>query len=403
MQPTSSSNDYVADQGGLVTDAAGGLLAAPSEESFERLTALAAKLLRVPVTFIYLLDERREFHRSCFGIPEPRSAEHWTEGRAFCHFALRSKVPLVVNDTLAHPDYHDVPAVVSPGVRAYLGIPLVVKSGQTVGSFCAIDSAPRVWTAQDVELLEALAQSTLREIELRAALRESQRLFNALEQSNQDLADFAHATSHDLKGPIRGIVGLADMIEEDAGEHLPPSSRRQLITLRDRAVRLHDLLDGVLRYSRAITAHPSEERVDTGAIIAAVVEMLAPRAGSSVVIRGDLPEVSANPTALYQIFLHLIGNALKHAGGAPVTVTISASPHDAGYEFFVADNGPGIPPRYHHRIWTMLTRLDPTQASHGIGLTLVKKLVERRGGHVGLTSDGPGATFSFTWTERAAA
>lgn len=403
MAPTPSSNETVTDQGRLAAVLATGLLDTLPEESFDRLTALAARLLGVPVTFLSLVDGYRDFYKSSFGFAEPLASSREITGPTFCHFALRSTGPLVISDALADPLYRDVPTVESLGVRAYLGIPLVVQGGAVIGSFCAIDVAPRAWTPRDVEVLEVMAQSTLREIELRGALRESQRLMDRLARSNEDLADFAHATSHDLKGPLRGIVGLADMLDEDVGVTLPPSSRRQLIKLRDRAVRLHDLLDGILSYSRAITERPAEEHIDPGAVITHVIELLAPRAGATVIVRGDLPRISADRAALQQIFLNLIGNAIKHSGEAPVTVTISASPHDAGHEFFITDDGPGIPARYHERIWTMLTRLDPKQASHGIGLTLVKKLVERRGGRVGLTSDGPGATFSFLWPTRAAA
>lgn len=394
--------DAVTHEARLAAVQATGLLDTPPEESFDRLTALAARLLDVPAAFVSLVDEGRDFYKSNFGFPEPLATTRQLEGTTFCHFAVRSTEPLVINDTLADPRYRDVPTVASLGVRAYAGIPLVVKSGQIIGSFCVIDVAPRQWTKREIEVLDDLAQSALREIELRGALREGERLVSALARSNQDLADFAYATSHDLKGPLRGIVGLADALEEDVGPKLPPASRRQLTTLRERAVRLHDLLDGILHYSRAITERPPEEVVDSGAVIAGVIELLAPPAGAKIIVRGDLPSISANLAALQQIFINLVGNAIKHAGDAPVTVTVHARPLDAGHEFFVEDDGPGIPAKYHQRVWSMLTRLDPKIPGNGIGLSLVKKLVEMRGGQVGLISEGPGASFHFTWPAHAA-
>ncbi len=148
-----------------------GLLDTPAEPEFDRLTRLAAKLTGTPVTFISLVTDNRDFYKSCFGFPEPLASERQLTGTTFCHFALVSDGPLVIDDTLAHPIYRDVPTVHTLGVRAYLGIPLVTHGGAAIGSFCAIDFAPRKWTPLDIEAMQELAGSTLREIELRTALR----------------------------------------------------------------------------------------------------------------------------------------------------------------------------------------------------------------------------------------
>jgi PAS domain S-box-containing protein len=146
-----------------------GLLDSPAEEAFDRLTRLAAKLTGAPVTFISLVDEERDFYKSCFGFPEPLASERQLTGTTFCHYALVSRGPLVIEDTLAHPIYRNVPTVQSLGVRAYLGIPLRF-GGRAIGSFCAIDFSPRAWSSLEIEVMEELAASTMREIELRAAM-----------------------------------------------------------------------------------------------------------------------------------------------------------------------------------------------------------------------------------------
>lgn len=147
-----------------------GLLDSPAEEEFDRLTRLAAKLTGAPVTFISLVDENRDFYKACFGFPEPLASSRELTGTTFCHYALVSNGPLVINDTHANPIYRRVPTVESLGVRAYLGVPLVTAAGHAIGSFCAIDFSPREWTPLDVEVMQELAASTLREIELRTAL-----------------------------------------------------------------------------------------------------------------------------------------------------------------------------------------------------------------------------------------
>ena len=158
------------------------LLDTPAEEAFDRLTSLAAKLTGAPVTFLSLVDEQRDFYKSCFGFPEPLASERQLLGTTFCHYAMVSAGPLVIEDTLAHAIFRDVPTVKSLGVRAYLGVPLVGSDGYALGSFCAIDFAPRHWSALDIEVMRELAAATLREIELRSALMtadEAQRRLDA--------------------------------------------------------------------------------------------------------------------------------------------------------------------------------------------------------------------------------
>jgi PAS domain S-box-containing protein len=146
-----------------------GLLGSPTEEAFDRLTRLAAKLTGAPVTFISLVDEGRDFYKSCFGFPEPLASQRELTGTTFCHYALVSQGPLVIEDTLASPIYRKVPTVESLGIRAYLGIPLKLE-GSVIGSFCAIAFEARTWSPLQVEVMEELAASTMREIELRAAV-----------------------------------------------------------------------------------------------------------------------------------------------------------------------------------------------------------------------------------------
>ena len=147
------------------------LLDTPAEAEFDRLTRIAAELLDVPVAFISIVDEQRDFYKSCYGFDARLTQERQMTGTTFCHYAIESDVPLVVNDTRAHPVYSRVPTVQSLGVAAYLGIPLKLSTGEVIGSFCAVDSKPRQWSERDGRIMSELALSALREIELRLALR----------------------------------------------------------------------------------------------------------------------------------------------------------------------------------------------------------------------------------------
>lgn len=143
-----------------------GLLDTPPEESFDRLTRLAAKLTGSPATFVSLVDRGRDFYKSAYGFGEPLATLRQLEGRTFCHYALMSEGPLVLDDVTRESVFCDVPTVQSLGVRAYAGVPLVTSEGHVLGSFCAIDFKPKQWSEQDVDVLTELAHSAIREIGL---------------------------------------------------------------------------------------------------------------------------------------------------------------------------------------------------------------------------------------------
>ena len=264
-----------------------------------------------------------------------------------------------------------------------------------------------------VDITEHVAART-RERDIRSAFEESEaryrrraeelaRLAARLERSNRELDAFAYAASHDLRAPLRGIANLAQWIEEDLADTLTDDSRQMLELMRSRMHRMESLIDGILQYSRAGRTHEPPADVDVGTLVADVVDLIAPQHGS-IVIAPDLPVVFSERLPLQQVFQNLIANALKH-GGPQVRVEVTG--RDAGdwWEFRVSDNGPGIPPEFHDRIWGIFQTLQPRDEVEGtgIGLSLVKKLVEAQGGRVAVASaPGRGATFSVWWPKRTA-
>jgi PAS domain S-box-containing protein len=238
--------------------------------------------------------------------------------------------------------------------------------------------------------------SARREIERKA--EELLRLTRALEESNRELDQFAYVTSHDLKAPLRGIASLAQFVEEDLEDRIDGDSREHLALLKGRVHRMEALIDGILEYSRAGRVRGRAEPVDTGALLAEVVELLDPPAGVVQVAEG-MPTVTAERVPLQQVFMNLVGNALKHGHAGDARVRVGWRDAGAAWEFSVSDNGPGIAPEYHERIWGIFQTLQPRDRVEGtgIGLSVVKKIVETRGGTVAVDSaPGRGATFRFT-------
>ena len=221
-----------------------------------------------------------------------------------------------------------------------------------------------------------------------------------LEQRNAELDQFAYVASHDLKAPLRAISNLAEWLGEDLGNQLPPENQRQLELLRSRVDRMEALINGLLEYSRVGRRQRSTVAVDLNDLLSNVVDSLAPPQSFTVDLPSDLPTLYSHKTALGQVFANLINNAIKHHHRDRGTVRVSWRDRGKWLEFAVSDDGPGIAPQYHDKIFTIFQTLKARDdfESTGVGLAVVKKIIEAEKGRVWLTSTlGEGTTFYFTW------
>jgi PAS domain S-box-containing protein len=239
------------------------------------------------------------------------------------------------------------------------------------------------------------------EIEKKA--EELAHLMQSLERTNQELDQFAYIVSHDLKAPLRAIATLAEWIEEDQGDQLSEESREHLNLLRGRVNRMAGLIDGILQYSRAGRMQ-QVETVDVSALLDDVLELLGSPPNVAMIIQPEMPTLKTEKVPLEQVFINLIGNAIKYANHPDARIQVSVRDARQYYEFAIADNGPGIAPEYHEKIWGIFQRLEARDKVEGtgIGLSIVKKIVESRGGRVWVESSvGAGATFRFTWLKHS--
>src|SRR5690606_22865257 len=182
--------------------------------------------------------------------------------------------------------------------------------------------------------------------EANASLREA---LASAEAAYRELDQFAYVASHDLKAPLRGIANLAQWIQDDAGDRISGESTEHMRLLQGRVQRMEALIDGILAYSHAgrRSAGPSE-LVDTGSLVREVVELLAPPPSVTIRIADGLPVIESQRVPLEQVFMNLLGNALKYGAAGRKRATISVEWRDAGalVEFTVRDDGPGIAPGF---------------------------------------------------------
>jgi signal transduction histidine kinase len=205
--------------------------------------------------------------------------------------------------------------------------------------------------------------------------------------------------SHDLKAPLRGIGSLASWLVTDYADKLDDAGRENLALLTSRVTRLNALIDGILAYSRAGRSREERCPVDLDHVGRNVAEMLAPPAHIGIEFETPLPCVLAEPTKMQQVFQNLLSNAIKFMDKPAGRIRVRCDADDGQWHFQVADNGPGIEEKYFDRIFQLFQTLAPRDEVEGtgVGLALVKKIIEHEGGRVWVTSKpGGGSTFHFT-------
>jgi PAS domain S-box-containing protein len=237
----------------------------------------------------------------------------------------------------------------------------------------------------------------------REAERENERQRVELARSNADLEEFAYGVSHDLKAPLRAVSHLVRWIGDDIKETASPETLESLTLLQGRVARMQMLLDGLLNYSRINHTNWPIEDVDIAQLVSEITVMLAPPPGFTVTCEGTMPVIHTDRVPIQVVLTNLIGNGLKHHDRAEGRITVSARLVDGMAEFRVTDNGPGISPEFHDRIFQIFQTLasrDDIESS-GIGLAIVKKKVLHHGGQIWVESAPPvrGTTFAFTWKE----
>jgi signal transduction histidine kinase len=248
------------------------------------------------------------------------------------------------------------------------------------------------------------AEDALRQLNMHLEQRIEERTLELM-RSNRELDQFAYVASHDLKAPLRAITNLANWIIEDSRAVLPAASQAHLDKLRGRTVRMEKLLDDLLTYSRVGRHLHKPEWVDTADLVRGVQLFLVLPPGFTIETQPSMARLYTERVPLETVLRNLVANAIKHHHRPQDgVVRIAAEDQGEWVVFSVADNGPGIAPEHHERIFQIFQSLKPRDQveGSGMGLAIVKKTVESQGGRIEVASNiGQGATFHFTWPKLA--
>jgi PAS domain S-box-containing protein len=289
-------------------------------------------------------------------------------------------------------------------LRRYLetGEPHVIGSGREVtaqhkdGSRIPIDLAVSEMHLGERRLFTGILHDLTQR--KRAEARQVE-LIDDLQAVNEELKNFAYVVSHDLKAPLRGIGSLSDWLLSDYADKIDDQGREYLTLMKNRVSRMDALIDGILEYSRVGRINETHMAVDLNSLVADIIQLLAPPAEVRISVEGPLPTVIGERTRLQQVFQNLISNAIKHRDKPECHIRIACTDAGDAWQLSVADNGPGIEARHHERIFQLFQVLTPRdqKESTGVGLALVKKIVELHDGRVWIESQpGQGSTFFFS-------
>lgn len=242
------------------------------------------------------------------------------------------------------------------------------------------------------------------ELHLKAAHDELERRLEEetvkLAVHNQESDCFVYVISHDLKAPLRGIANLATWLGEDLQGQLCQENQHHLDLMRERVAYMEAMIDGLLIYSRVGRRQVEEKTTDLNFLLNEIVDLFKSLSTFTIFVQPNLPSVVTKRLLLSQVFFHLLSNALKHHHSDGGQIEIKATYKGDYYEFAVIDDGPGIAPEYHQKIFDIFETL---KSSHqpkniGIGLSIAKKIVETEKGQIWVESAlGKGAAFRFTW------
>ena len=388
------------------------LMETEAEEGFDRLTRLACRILHAPVGMVSLLDEDRHFCKSCIGLPEP-----WLKRRelplthSLCKYTLAAGGPLIVDDVRQDSQFSECLGVKEIGAVAYAGIPLTI-AGQILGAFCVLDTSPRHWTRDEVDILQDLAAAVMTEVELRVTRTLEQTTRAELQKAGEDVRardEFISIAAHELRTPLtplklqldtlRRSVEIAGIRDARVMRHLERSAAQvqRLVQLVERLLDVSRVATGRLgllmeeldlsRLASEVTDRFREEAEAAGCQLEA--HILGP-------VRGLWDQLR-----IEQVLSSLLSNAIKYGAGHPIDVNVEG--HGELARLSVSDQGIGLAREDVGRIFNRFERaVSPrSYGGMGLGLYVAKQIVEAHGGNIIVRSQpGKGSTFTVVLPTR---
>lgn len=377
-----------------------GILDSLPEQEYDDITRLAAEICHTPISLISLIDNDRQWFMSKQGI----DAGQTPRDLSFCAHAINAPGEIfIVPDSRQDIRFANNPLVTgAPHVIFYAGVPLVTHSGNALGTLCIVDNKPGKLSEGQIESLKALANKVVRLFELKRSNAELEKSKAELALKNEELQKFAYTMSHDIKAPISNINIAATILKEEFIGKLSDESNNMLDYLINSSAKAKSMIDAILAY------HMSDELLDQktetnelNLLLKTIAEFITINENIEFNYPENNPIITINRIAFEQVIINLTNNAIKYNDKSTIVIDYGFREDNTHYYFSVTDNGRGIPANQLGKIFNLFATLDTTDRygskGTGIGLSTVKKLVNRMGGEITVTStEGVGTTFTFS-------
>lgn len=228
-------------------------------------------------------------------------------------------------------------------------------------------------------------------------MNQKEQLLQKLKHQNEQLNDYAHLVSHDLKSSLRNLSALLAWVKEDCSEKIGEESVGNLNLMEEKIEKMDQFLEDIINYSEIGATSLKTTTIDLNKKLINIIDSIPIPKNISVVVKGNLPVLKADARRLRQVFQNLISNAVNFNDKENGLVEVGVEEAEDFYTFSVKDNGQGIPKEYHEKIFNTFTTLGYQEKSTGIGLSVVKRVLDLYGGEIWLESEvSKGSTFYFT-------
>ncbi|MEO5775967.1 MAG: ATP-binding protein [Flavobacterium sp.] len=371
------------------------------ETDFDNITAIASQICNIPISLITLLDSDRQWFKSHHGLEVTETPrEH-----AFCAHAIHdTDTVFIIEDARNDERFHDNPLVTGyPNVIFYAGVPLTNNAGLPLGTLCVIDNKPNVLNEAQLKALKSLANQVMNLLELRRNKIYLEQAMLELELRNQELEKFAYVAAHDLKSPLNNISALTNLLKENYTKEIDTEGINIVGLIQSSSNQLRGLIDGLLdNYKLTNIIHSRKTEINLEKLKGDLDILFSFESNCVIRVNSYLEHIYANKTAIDQILINLVSNAIKYNNKYITEIELKVrATDDLQYEIIVVDNGPGIAEEHHDKIFQIFETLSDKDQfgnqGNGIGLATVKKIVENLGGKIHVESElGKGSSFVFT-------
>ena len=371
------------------------------EQEYDDITYLASQICGTPISLISLIDEKRQWFKSHHGLDATETPREF----AFCAHAINDKNNIfIIPDSRKDERFQDNPLVTDePHVIFYAGIPLTNKEGYPLGTLCVIDNEPNSLDEFQIKALKALSNQIIALFELKKKTFELERKSKEIEARNVVLKKFAGNAAHDIKSPLATIVMVADLFSHQYADQLDDQALELVEMINASASKLTNFIDGILEYSQnAWLLSEDKKTVNIRESLNDLIKLIDPLGEVQFTFNFQSTlTIYTNKTALDQILLNLLVNAIKYNDKDQIRISIMVEDLRDYIKFNITDNGPGVKTKDHQRIFQIFETASDSDKSGvtgtGIGLAKVKSMVEGLGGTISVFSEiGEGANFGFT-------